>query len=1141
MRAMIDWVKVEERVCRRAAYWWAIARALLALLGPGAVAEARRRLWEAVRSRPDLKRYAGRAWRPSWWYPLLYRRPVAAAGLASALLITISVGIGLVLAPALKAASVVASSQVQPGRAISFMDRLDLQSLFLSVAGLQATFLAVVAPVAVALVSLLTGQTLRRRERVELFIADTEVTAAATFWLILLALSLLASVTLPSLNPPCAFAIGFAVFLFALWNIWVLGVFLLRAVAFIRPAGEDEALRRQLVRRYWLEEAAPKLAADRLINLRDVSDHDHRPFEYGPDTVLLDREKRSEFQGRTVIVPSALSVIRDIHDTTILAVIDAVRARNERTDNPAEITFVVWGAHDLAFGATIAGERVLAAHTRRLTRLEMWLVRRSFRFEPAGAAPSPLTGERLLEELFADARDDLVQNDPSLDDRLARIAALHGFLLRLASVREDDERHGTFAGEAARSWFGTLPGNWAGTANELYRAAAKGLPGTLRSFAAVANLPRRIGYAAGPKVPPAALVPSDKLLRDFAFRLFDRGVEVSTSPLAQVPARQPMQLPASAQAWYAEAWDSFADGCRWLRRVRTPESWPSGTDASGWAECRRFLPPLESHLACTTDILARAAAFGDSVAAERMREQLFSWPDDPFASLLPDDTSNAAIAMDLTKVAPGLLQKADWQTVVGALPIEEWLKSIVVEPSQVFRAALCNHFVDEVRALAAVLLRLASKAGAESPAGTVLREVMTGPHPDEPPSNRESRHLFHRAFAPTDFLRGLADRVGDAGSRLDLHPDTVSRIGRAAAEGTAGRAGGGGRGDLAARIAGAYCPLLVLLALRTGPEAWPTQPERLGLTEAAPKDADAAALFEALAKTTQELAEPVTETISGIAGVDADAVAKAKERVSATCREIARQLRDRTETVRRTAPLDPARLDAIVEAAASLAFRKDTAAPPVLFFGEIALARNEQEHAIRLELSYRRGQLTKPLVDAPPENEKDDVAEKMRGTVAVTVLDAILPRIPNCLRVSSPEAWRDALIAWRKSIGWQEPLLFLGRPWPPTWARDGGVGSAIATRLNNPSPPPKLRDRTPFLEGVRIVPVIRDAKTFLAPACMFRRLTFGAPEGKLVTVAVEDRKDGPDHVLLTLRASFSLELDRPERALILETIADDPA
>lgn len=104
-------------------------------------------------------------------------------------------------------------------RSIRMLDGRDFQDFLLAVASFQATFLAAVAPVAVALVSLLTGQTLRRRARIELFIADTEVTSAATFWLILLALSLFASVTLRSLDPRCAFAIGFAVFFFALWNV----------------------------------------------------------------------------------------------------------------------------------------------------------------------------------------------------------------------------------------------------------------------------------------------------------------------------------------------------------------------------------------------------------------------------------------------------------------------------------------------------------------------------------------------------------------------------------------------------------------------------------------------------------------------------------------------------------------------------------------------------------------------------------------------------------------------------------------------------------------------------------------------------------------------------------------------------------
>ncbi|MCS6921452.1 MAG: hypothetical protein NZM07_05980, partial [Elioraea sp.] len=122
--------------------------------------------------------------------------------------------------------------------------------------------------------------------------------------------------------------------------------------------------------------------------------------------------------------------------------------------------------------------------------------------------------------------------------------------------------------------------------------------------------------------------------------------------------------------------------------------------------------------------------------------------------------------------------------------------------------------------------------------------------------------------------------------------------------------------------------------------------------------------------------------------------------------------------------------------------------------------------------------------------------------------------------------------------GPDEPLLLWGRDWPLSWSRDRGVGEAIATRLNTRNPPPEILARTPFLDGVRLVslPALGEP-TLLAPASMFRRLIVSAPHGRPVAIDTADHPNDPTTVNLTLRARLTLDLDRPDRALIVAATA----
>jgi hypothetical protein len=339
--------------------------------------------------------------------------------------------------------------------------------------------------------------------------------------------------------------------------------------------------------------------------------------------------------------------------------------------------------------------------------------------------------------------------------------------------------------------------------------------------------------------------------------------------------------------------------------------------------------------------------------------------------------------------------------------------------------------------------------------------------------------------------------------------------------------------------------LMVALALTAAPnEPMPKTPGAIGFGAGQAEDQPVAEFLEDLAAAAEGLAaEAPGDDLLGLLRALAakpellgEEVASVSQGVGKACREIARGLReDRTAAII-AAPLDPARLAAIRDAAEELAFSRETAEPPVSLFGRVETVAGEQPVHFCVPVREQRARLTAPLFERPVANEAKWWRKTMRDCIALEVLRAVLSGAGDRTVAESPEAWRDAVVAWRARAHSSEdgpPVLLFGKDWP--WHDESDLAAAIAERLRGGRPGDVVLARTPFLDGFTIARSPLQSPTILAPAGLFRSLAFGTgPDGHVLAATFHPDEADPATGVLTVSGSLSIDLDRPHRALVIE-------
>jgi hypothetical protein len=1115
------WNALRTRLAYRRMLWracWAwIARRR------GVVAEARQRLWDELRANAAVRSHLNARWAP-WWLGFARRFPVHCALLAAFVVLAVPIHLALFGAEPLVCRREAGSCHEV------------LRSVVGVVLSAQAALLAVIFPVAVALVTLLGGNGLRRRERLQLFFADTELAIAGMSALLLAGTSTVVLTWGEHASPQLA---SFGASLCSVWfglNLSGLGFFLWRGVRFLLPGGQDQALRRQVASLYWPEEAAPKLADEMLYRAL-------RP----DDAARIERMKFWQFADLDGVAKVAVNLPAPARLVEVrLEVLDAVAHAVARRGgaNPPKVGFAA--PHDLSIGCQCEGSVTLAKVSVPVTAIERWLIRRAYVFSTRATVSEPLTGERLLHELATDALDDLRSgNWPVLEERLGSLAALHGFLLRLASRRDADGRRHSYVTELT-GWSDLSIGHsWARTHLSLFETAASRLHESRQAFRSLARLPLRIADAAGRSVPQAAFTATDALLAYLAYRLYDRGAEAAggATALGDI-AKTPMPLPDAARDWYDAAWRDLSAAWKEITPDRVPRPPANAPPERRWAACVEHTPALDEHLHNTADLVAMAAVLGDLIGGGRALDLLLRWP----GELDDAEASNTAVALDLHAVSPVLLNISDWAKVERGLPRQPFADGWPVDPTAVFQAALANAWGDGCLALALTLSGWASEAGASSPAATLLASLVHRRFSDSAKGTEEGAMLLGPdPFELASLLRTVATIVAESPGSQDGRSwaleKRLRRLGELArASFVPGRVySGPGTSD---RLHDSWAQLAVCLlavALKPGHRGpWPTAPDALGLASPSPADDRVAEFFGKVAEATGTVSDDLLRRLAPSGAATEPEIARARKRVRVHCKQITRAIRRRRSATISTAPIDPDRLAAIASAAESRAFAKETAGPLVALFAAVEHVPGEQPIPVERQITdYSRGALTRPLLEQPVSNEAEWWAETFRRQLSAEIYRHVLRRAGQRVQAHSPEAWRDTLLAGLARFGTDgTPVLLWGRDWPGRWARECELGAAILERLNHAKPREWARVRTPFLDAARIERLPRTGPTLVAPASYFRRIVFGrGADGHIVKVGFTSNPDDPAQGVLAARCTFDLELDRPDLALVIETHA----
>jgi hypothetical protein len=1113
-------LRASARLARqRIASVWSLWEAISSALSRrnGVVAAARRRLWEEVRSNPAARPHLRAPWAPWWLGPV--RRYPAHAGLLAILLAfvvaVLSAGTGTIAA-------------LLCGGADLHACRDGLRGLAWVILAAQVTLLALLFPLVATLVPPLLGSRVSTSARVQLLLAHTEIEAAGAS---ALALAIVGGIGLAFADGmSAAGAIAFGGVLAAWFALNLVGTawFLARVLGLLTPSGRIAATLAYAASEAWPAEAAPRLADEMLYRALPPDDAAAR----APMTFWQSSDSMAAATV-TVDLPAPARLV-EVRLAVLQAVADAIARRGGAT--APNIAFAA--PLDLRIGRQCDGTVALAKASVPLTAVERWLIRRAYVFSTRAAVSEPLIGERLLHELATDALDDLRSgNWPVFAERIETLAALHGFLLRLASpYSADGHRHSHVT--QLMGWSDLSIGHsWARTHLSLFETAASRLPESRPEFRYLAGLPALIGVEAGRSVPPTALAATDAQLAFLSYRLYDRGAEAAglATELGGV-ANRPAPLPDAARDWYDEAWRDLSASWEALTRERAPRPPADAPPERRWAECVEHTMALMTHLRNTADLVAKGAVLGDVIGGGRALDLLLRWPQ-PFGD---GDGSDTAIALDPRAVPPSVLYRGDWTEVERGVPRHSFADGWPIDPTAVFQAALTNAWTDELRALAVVLLEWASEAGPESVAAGLLDRLLRRTLTD-PVSAQEAATAHEHAFRAESLLRALCDLLGPDSLRPNLDPiplEGLPRIRRLrAAPMVSGRTYFSRlRGPRDALIAAAYAPLLVVLAVRAPNERWPTTPEALCLASPSLADDQVARGLVAVAEAAGTVSDDLLRRLAPSGTATDEALRRARKAVRVRCKLIARALRRRLSSARRTAPIDPARLAAIADAAESRAFAKDTAGPPVSLFATVARTSGARPRRFGLRMQHRRGSLTTPLLEAPVGNETDWWAETMRDHVAEQVCDHLLIQAGQRVVADSPEAWRDAVAEGIRRIraAGCTPLLLYGRDYPARWVRSSDLGAAILERLNVAAARDQAKAHTPFLDTVTIarLPVLRP--TLLVPDTLFRRAVFGAVNGRIVSVSFTPDAADAGTGVLAATGSFDLEFERLDLALVID-------
>jgi hypothetical protein len=1030
-------------------------------------------------------------------------------------------GLSVVICLGVYAFVFVASRYIEPGwlglRApLKVQDYYrDFANVSSGIVAAQATLVALVFPLAIALVALFFEARTPTSGRLSVFFHETAAVPIGCSSL------LLCGVTAAQLPGYAQFplrttaALTILNLLWFLLNVAALTFFLLKAFQYVRPETRKIHLYRFAINVAWREELRRLMAFTHLMNANHFG---HLPKTVSPNSIdnddgenAIDVRAKPEVRvssifgaegpGESIFLPTE-SVLVDVN-LPLLAVVAhqwLVDADNAHSDLPVRsaqptLTFLP------LINESYAGEVRLVTWTATpLSRLQRYLVRRAYRFRrPLAGSVAPTTGT-LLKEAMADIITIMEQGrTQEFDAKLDDLVELHVLFFKIAETPKELDQ-GTFNYSQLSFGWKSVGDVWATEYRDLFKRAVHKLRDEPEFFSHCAYLASRLYAGAAEAVPPGSLGSVSRI----AFHLFWRLHEwAALSHKAETGlaahAGTTFQLRAEAHEIYSEAWRNFVAG--WERLANHFYRGESTGAGDAWRKLAQPLEPLLSHLDDTAVMVAMSAWSGDLLGVRWSTDLLLRWLD---ANEGRWTNSRSSWALDRSFVTTELL-KGPWANV---RPKElSTVDGVEVGPAEVFAAAVANRWTDTLMVLSCKLLSWGGPDALHGAAFIAAKVLIANERYDESSSRADISPFPNVDAALGSILRIAAagDRYSDGYSsalnRLVERLHDVSRkpwVSLRVYSSTGSHDFFDLPGEqvalLAARVPNGNPPAGLPTEIARYLRSLVDRPDEMSRRVQAH-------LEDLLARVPQLKTERFEHWLSALRGGD-DIVGfpnwlASTERLLRLCLELLTS--KRAERIR-SARVDPERLLAIAQAASASGFTGTTGRVPINLFEVIGFVDEPLDQFTISHSRYEKGEITNPPMAQPVSNEASYWRDHVRDAAAGVALSDLLraARVEE-IEARTPLAWWDAVRQEASSIrnSGGKPLLLISSTVEPSWLYDW-IWDRNRASVPCPEDLRLWEDPEVSREGYELnlndieayQAMVEDSASYLLPASLLRKIEF---------------------------------------------------
>ena len=1023
----------------------------------------------------------------------------------------------------------------------------DFRSINIGFLGAQATLIAVVYPMVVALVGILFNARSTIGGRLSVFFKETEAVVTGGSALLFCATLVIQLYIIDQLRGRTMFAMTALNSVWFIINIYALGFFLIKSFNYIRPQTRSDLFRRYLVNVVWRKELHEIIALNRQINAIY--------YGYLPSTNKEDNTKskvlitpfKSNLSEITIHFPQEkqlYDVRFDVLNEVVAGWLRGVEQVAKKSTSAQQVPNLILPLlYNYSYNDNVSFAASSSQH--RLDWAGKFLIHYAYRFHPSSNIPKPPTTEEFFKEEVAELIE-LVEagRTHEFQHQFKEIRDLHIFLFKISQSIDSDGRHFNYAQMSSTPInFGNLGDSWAGQYRDLFKRVTNHLTKEPEFFKYCTYLGAEIYAAAIDIAPPSALRSINNIPYQLFFILNEWAVLTHKSERSIGGSSiLPFELHAETTTIYDGAWRDFVAGWERLASVYYNRS------ENSWDDLVCGFESLQTHLYNSVRIVGKSVFEGDLLAVNYSSDLLLRWYDTSELNWGSGHSREVWLA-NKSLITPNLLNKS-WSEIPTQLLGE--IEVSTVTPKGVFSALIENVWHDATLTLLCTLIRWTTEEAIKPTAVIAARKIINREENDDrtpihlkslTTTNEALLSILRITTTGERFEHGYAETINGLASSLNditQAPLVSSRIYYV-------------RGfhdfdELKREQA------LLLIILTAGTLSLSRELSDL-LKLAISQDETIVRRLQSQLEELKSTIGTVDKTKDGelLSSLGApDIIDNLDNRCIAVCKlldDCLVILTTHREEQIRNLPIDPTRLDTIAVAASNTGFEKGTASFPVNLFINIKKT-SEQLQSWSWRVRQNRGEFTKPLLSAPVSNEKSWWSEAMRQNVAGVVLENIIDTAEvEEVRADTPETWWSTIkVAVSKIEEMNDKaILIVSGIIAPHWLGEWTWNVPIEGQSQRPNDLNMRRLDNGKRQGYELnlneIEVYRapieDTCSYLIPASLLRCIEFTEyKENQLVLIEFGD--DATDPWKGVLKATFAHRITLGDGKITKIRFADEP-